>query len=129
MCGCRLWIWSLVEARLSERTKAIIVNSPNTPTGRVMTAGEAETVRRIAVDNDLYVISDEMYEDLIFEGEHIALAALEGMGERTVTVNGHSKAYAMTGWRLGWAAGPEAVIGLAAKFQRAERVPAKGEPS
>lgn len=106
-----------IEKCLTERTKAILVNSPNNPTGRVMTAAEAETVCKIAIENDLYVISDEMYEDLIFEGEHITLAALRGMAERTVTINGHSKAYAMTGWRLGWAAGPEEIIGLAAKFQ------------
>jgi aspartate aminotransferase len=106
-----------IEKCLTDRTKAILVNSPNNPTGRVMTAEEAETLRKIAIENDLYVISDEMYEDLIFEGEHITLAALEGMADRTVTINGHSKAYAMTGWRLGWAAGPKEIIGLAAKFQ------------
>ncbi len=102
---------------ITPRTKAIMVNSPNNPTGHVISTEEAETVRRLALENDLYVISDEIYEKLIFEGEHINLASLPEMAERTITINGHSKAYAMTGWRLGWAAGPKDVIGLMAKLQ------------
>ncbi|RME84926.1 MAG: pyridoxal phosphate-dependent aminotransferase [Caldilineae bacterium] len=104
-------------AHITPRTKAILVNSPNNPTGRVITRAEAEVIREAAIEHDLYVLSDEMYEKLIFEGEHINLASLPGMAERTVTVNGHSKAYAMTGWRLGWAVGPADIIGLAAKLQ------------
>ena len=95
----------IIEAHVSPRTKAILVNSPNNPTGRVLTQAEAEAIRQAAIKHDLYVISDEIYEKLIFEGEHICLASLPGMAERTITINGHSKAYAMTGWRLGWAAG------------------------
>jgi len=106
-----------LEAHITPQTKALMVNSPNNPTGRVLTPEEAEIIRQVAIKHDLYVISDEMYEKLIFEGEHINLASLPGMAERTITVNGHSKAYAMTGWRLGWAAGPANVIGLAAKLQ------------
>ena len=106
-----------LEAHITPQTKALMVNSPNNPTGRVLTLEEAEIIRQVAIKHDLYVISDEMYEKLIFEGEHINLASLPGMAERTITVNGHSKAYAMTGWRLGWAAGPANVIGLAAKLQ------------
>ncbi len=102
---------------ITPRTKAILVNSPNNPTGRVLTTAEAEVIRQAALAHDLYVISDEIYEKLIYEGRHINLASLPGMAERTITVNGHSKAYAMTGWRLGWAAGPADVIGLAAKLQ------------
>lgn len=107
----------LLEAHITPRTKAILVNSPNNPTGRVLTSEEAEVIRQAALKHDLYVISDEIYEKLIFEGEHINLASLPDMAERTITINGHSKAYAMTGWRLGWAAGPASVIGLAAKLQ------------
>ncbi len=107
----------LLETYITPRTKAILVNSPNNPTGRVLTRAEAEAIRQIAITHDLYVLSDEMYEKLIFEGEHICLAALPGMAERTITLNGHSKAYAMTGWRLGWAAGPKDIIDLAANFQ------------
>ncbi len=106
-----------LEAHITSQTKAIMVNSPSNPTGRVLTKAEAEVICQAAIKHDLYVISDEMYEMLIFEGEHINLASLPGMAERTITVNGHSKAYAMTGWRLGWAAGPANVIGLAAKLQ------------
>lgn len=107
----------LLAAHISPRTKAILVNSPNNPTGRVLSPAEAEVIRQAAIEHDLYVISDEIYEKLIYEGRHINLASLPGMAERTITVNGHSKAYAMTGWRLGWAAGPADVIGLAAKLQ------------
>ena len=104
-------------AYITPRTKAILVNSPNNPTGRVLAVAEAEAIRDAALAHDLYVLSDEMYEKLIFEGEHICMAALPDMAERTVTLNGHSKAYAMTGWRLGWATGPAKIIGLAAKLQ------------
>lgn len=107
----------LLEAHITPNTKALLVNSPNNPTGRVLTADEAEVIRLAALQHDLYVISDEIYEKLIFEGEHINLASLPGMAERTITINGHSKSYAMTGWRLGWATGPAEVIGLAAKLQ------------
>ncbi len=107
----------IIEAYVTPRTKAILVNSPNNPTGRVLTRTEAEAIRQVALAHDLYVLSDEMYEKLIFEGEHICLAALPGMAERTITLNGHSKAYAMTGWRLGWATGPQEIIDLAANLQ------------
>ena len=106
-----------IERFITPRTKAMMVNSPNNPTGHVISREEAEVVRRMALKHDLYVISDEIYEKLIFEGEHINLASMPDMAERTLTINGHSKAYAMTGWRLGWAAGPKDVIGLMAKLQ------------
>ncbi len=106
-----------VEAAITPRTKAMLVNSPSNPTGHVISQEEAALVRDLALKHDLYVISDEIYEKLIFEGEHINLASLPGMAERTITVNGHSKAYAMTGWRLGWAVGPAEIIGLMAKLQ------------
>ncbi len=102
---------------VTPRTKVIMVNSPNNPTGHVISADEAALVRELALKHDLYVLSDEIYEKLIFEGEHINLASLPDMADRTITINGHSKAYAMTGWRLGWAAGPAAIIGLMAKLQ------------
>ncbi len=102
---------------ISPRTKVMMVNSPNNPTGHVITAEEAQVVRRLALEHDLYILSDEIYEKLIFEGRHINLASLPDMAARTITINGHSKAYAMTGWRLGWAAGPKEVIGLMAKLQ------------
>ena len=94
-----------------------MVNSPNNPTGRVLTREEVDAIVTVAVRHDLYVISDELYEKLIFDGgSHISLAAQPGMAERTLTVNGLSKAYAMTGWRLGWLAGPTPIMKLAAKM-------------
>ena len=110
-------ITDAIEQAITPRTKVMMVNSPNNPTGHVITPAEAEVVRSLALKHDLYVISDEIYEKLIFEGSHINLASLPDMAERTITINGHSKAYAMTGWRLGWAAGPASIIGLMAKLQ------------
>lgn len=104
-------------AHITPRTKAIMVNSPSNPTGRVLTAEEAQAIAAIAIQHDLFVISDELYEKLVFDGRvHISLMGLLGMAERTLTVNGLSKGYAMTGWRLGWLVGPTAVMKLAAKM-------------
>jgi aspartate aminotransferase len=107
--------FALTEGRLrqglSPRTKAIIVCTPNNPTGRVLTRAEAECVARLARERDLLVLSDEIYEKLLYDGaEHLSLAALPGMRERTITLNGFSKAYAMTGWRLGYLAAPAPVV-------------------
>ena len=110
-------ITEAVAEAITPRTKLIMVNSPNNPTGHVITSEEAAIVRDLALKHDLYVISDEIYEKLIFEGAHINLASLPDMADRTITINGHSKAYAMTGWRLGWATGPADVISLMAKLQ------------
>ena len=93
------------EAALTPRTKAIILNSPSNPTGMVYTEAELREIADFAVKNDLYVISDEVYEHLIYDGKHISIASLgEEIKKRTVTINGVSKTYAMTGWRIGFAA-------------------------
>ncbi len=106
-----------LQAGLSPRTKALMVNSPCNPTGRVLTHEEVETIVAFATAANIYVITDEVYEKLIFDGrEHISLAAQPGMAERTLTTNGFSKAYAMTGWRLGWIAGPTPIMKLAARM-------------
>ena len=106
-----------LRARITERTKALMVNSPNNPTGRVLGGSEAEAIVEVAQEHDLYVISDEIYEHLVFDGhKHLSLATLPGMAERTLTVNGLSKAYAMTGWRLGWLAASPEIIRLANKL-------------
>lgn len=110
-------ITEAVAQYISPRTKVMMVNSPNNPTGHVISGDEAALIRQLALEHDLYVISDEIYEKLIFEGQHINLASLPDMADRTITINGHSKAYAMTGWRLGWAAGPKEIISLMAKLQ------------
>jgi aspartate aminotransferase len=100
-----------IEAVLTPQTRLMIVNSPNNPTGRVLTREEADAIVAVAQEHDIVVISDEIYEKIIYDGrEHLSLAAFPGMAERTLTVNGFSKAYAMTGWRLGYVAGPAPLI-------------------
>jgi aspartate aminotransferase len=98
---------------VTPRTKALIVNSPSNPTGRVLTAEEIGAIASVAITNDLYVISDEIYEKIVFGVDHRSVAALSGMAERTVIVNGFSKGYAMTGWRLGWLAAPASIASIA----------------
>jgi aspartate aminotransferase len=91
----------------NERTRAIYYNTPQNPTGIVFTADEARAVARFAQERDLVVVADEAYEDLIYDGEHVSIASLPGMFERTITVFTLSKSYAMTGWRLGYTAATE----------------------
>ncbi len=91
-----------LEKALTEKTKAILFCSPNNPTGAVLTKKDLEEIAEFAVKNDLAAISDEIYEKLIYEGEHVSIASLPGMAERTITLNGFSKAYAATGWRIGY---------------------------
>jgi len=106
-----------LRAAVTPRTKALMVNSPNNPTGRVLTQDELDAIVRVAVENDLYVISDEIYETIIFDGrQHLSPAAMPGMAERTLTINGLSKSHAMTGWRLGWLAGPTPIMKLATQM-------------
>ena len=103
--------------KVTPRTKALMVNSPNNPSGRVLTEAEVEAIVNVAIDEDLYIITDEVYEKLVFDGrKNASLAAQPGMAERTITTNGLSKGYAMTGWRLGWVAGPTPVMKLAARM-------------
>lgn len=95
---------------ITDSTKLLIVNSPHNPTGGVLDRNHAEGIAAIATEHDLTVVSDEIYEKILYEGTHHSLAALDGMHERTVTINGFSKAYSMTGWRLGYLAAPPALI-------------------
>lgn len=108
----------LLRSHITPRSKVLMVNSPSNPTGRVFTRAEIDAIVRVATEFDLFVISDEIYEHLLFDGAvHYSLAAEPGMLARTITVNGFSKAYAMTGWRLGWLAAPPPVVKLAMKLQ------------
>jgi len=93
-------------ASINSRTRLIIVNSPSNPTGSVFDRKVLEEIRDLAVDHNLFVISDEIYEKIIYDHQHVSIGSMEGMEERTVTINGFSKSYAMTGWRLGYLAGP-----------------------
>lgn len=88
--------------RINGKTKAIMINTPSNPTGSVLNFESLKIIRDIAVENDIYVISDEIYEKLIFDGKHISIASLDGMFDRTITVNGFSKSHAMTGLRIGY---------------------------
>ena len=107
-----------LEAHVTPRTKLIMVNSPNNPTGRVLSRDEIDAIVQVATKHDLYVLSDEIYEHIIYDGAvHYSLAAEPGMAERTIIVNGFSKAYAMTGWRLGWLAAPKPVAKLTRTLQ------------
>ncbi|MFL5760351.1 MAG: pyridoxal phosphate-dependent aminotransferase [Thermomicrobiales bacterium] len=100
-----------LEAAITSRTRGLLVNSPNNPTGRVLDQSELGAIVHVSQRHDLLVFTDEMYEKIIYDGhKHISLASLPGMHERTLTFNGLSKAYAMTGWRLGYVAGPRAFI-------------------
>jgi aminotransferase len=103
--------------RVDKNTKAIIINSPNNPTGSVLTKGDIEGLAQIARENDLIVISDEVYEKIVYDDvHHISIASLPGMYERTITINAFSKTYAMTGWRLGYAIAPAEIITQMAKL-------------
>lgn len=107
-----------LEQHITAKTRLIMVNSPNNPTGRVLTRDEIDAIVHVATTHDLYVVSDEIYEHIVYDGHvHYSLAAEAGMAERTIIVNGFSKAYAMTGWRLGWLAGPQPIVKLARIYQ------------
>ncbi len=107
-----------LRACITPKTKLIMVNSPNNPTGRVLTRSEIDAIVTVAKEFDLYVLSDEIYEHILYDGAvHYSLAAEPEMAERTVIINGFSKAYAMTGWRLGWLAGPAPITKLARIMQ------------
>lgn len=100
-----------LKAAITSKTKLIILCSPSNPTGSVYTKEELEALAKIVLEhNDLFVLSDEIYEHINYIGCHASIAACEGMNERTIICNGVSKAYAMTGWRLGWVAAPEWII-------------------
>jgi aspartate/methionine/tyrosine aminotransferase len=99
-----------LRAAFDKNTKAIIVNTPNNPTGKVFTQAELGLIRDLCVEFDVLAITDEIYQHILYDGtEHISLASLEGMRDRTVTINGMSKTYSVTGWRVGWAVATEKI--------------------
>ncbi|NMX22130.1 pyridoxal phosphate-dependent aminotransferase [ANME-1 cluster archaeon GoMg4] len=99
-----------IEERITERTKAVILSYPNNPTGATLRRKDLEEIADVANEHDLLVISDEVYGRLTYDGTHVCFSALNGMRDRTILLNGFSKAYAMTGWRLGYAAGNKELI-------------------
>jgi aspartate aminotransferase len=107
-----------LEESITGKTRVLILNSPSNPTGAVYSRGELEALAEVLRRHpEVLVVSDEIYGQVIYDEEHVAFASLNGMFERTVTVNGFSKAYSMTGWRLGYLAGPEWLVRAAAKVQ------------
>jgi aspartate aminotransferase len=96
--------------RVTDKTRLIVLNSPQNPTGGVLEKSDLEAVAEVALERDLWVLSDEIYSRLIYDGEHHSIAALPGMAERTIILDGFSKTYAMTGWRLGYGVAPASLI-------------------
>ena len=99
-----------LEGAITDRTKIVVLPFPNNPTGAVMTREDLAEIVPVILEHDLYVISDEIYSELTYCGDHVSIASFPGMLERTIVINGFSKSYAMTGWRLGYACGPKKIL-------------------
>ena len=99
-----------LKSAITPKTKLLILPYPNNPTGAIMEKDDLEQIAKIIIENDIYVMSDEIYSELTYKGKHISIATLPGMKERTILINGFSKSYAMTGWRLGYACAPKEII-------------------
>ena len=95
---------------ITDKTKMVVLPFPNNPTGAIMTHEELQIIADVIKEHDLFVLSDEIYSELSYQGDHVSIAAIPGMKERSVVINGFSKSYAMTGWRLGYAVGPKEII-------------------
>ena len=95
---------------ITDKTKILVLPYPNNPTGAIMEREDLEKIAEIVMEKDLFVLSDEIYSELSYKGDHVTIASIPGMKERTILINGFSKAYAMTGWRLGYACGPREII-------------------
>jgi len=104
------WTTEDLEAAFSERTRLVVVNSPQNPTGRVYTREELSTIASLCQRHDVLCLSDEVYEHMVYEGEHLPIATLPGMKERTLTLNSTGKSFSLTGWKIGYATGPAEVI-------------------
>ena len=99
-----------LEEKITDKTKILVLPFPNNPTGAIMRREDLEAIREVIIEHDLYVLSDEIYSELTYQEKHVSPASLPGMWERTLTINGFTKAYAMTGWRLGYICGPEVIV-------------------
>ena len=99
-----------LEAAITPRTKILVLPFPNNPTGAVMTKEDLAPIAKAVIEHDLYVVSDEIYSELTYSGQHCSIASLPGMRERTLVINGFSKGFAMTGWRLGYVCGPARIV-------------------
>ena len=99
-----------LEEAITDKTKLLVLPFPNNPTGAIMERKDLEEIAEVILRHDIFVMSDEIYAELTYNGKHVSIAQLPGMKERTILINGFSKAFAMTGWRLGYACGPAAII-------------------
>ena len=99
-----------LKSKITPRTKLIIINSPHNPTGGILKEGDIRAIAKMALEHNLFVFSDEVYEDIIYEGKHFSIASLPGMLDKTILLSGFSKSYAMTGWRLGYAVMPPELV-------------------
>ena len=95
---------------ITDKTKILVLAFPNNPTGAIMERKDLEEIAKVVIEKDIYVVSDEIYAELTYKGKHISIAEIDGMRDRTILINGFSKAYAMTGWRLGYACGPKEIV-------------------
>lgn len=108
-----------LRAAITEKTKILILPFPNNPTGAIMGREDLEEIARVCIENDIYVMSDEIYSELTYnEKGHVSIAEIDGMAERTILINGFSKSFAMTGWRLGYACGPEKIVAQMTKIHQ-----------
>ncbi|MCM1087363.1 MAG: aminotransferase class I/II-fold pyridoxal phosphate-dependent enzyme [Muribaculaceae bacterium] len=107
-----------IEAAVTDKTKILILPFPNNPTGAIMEKKDLEAIAEVIIKHDIFVISDEIYSELTYKDKHVSIVEIPGMQERTILINGFSKAYAMTGWRLGYACGPREIIGQMLKIHQ-----------
>ena len=105
-------------AAVTDKTMILVLPFPNNPTGAIMEKKDLEEIAEVCIEKDLFVLSDEIYAELSYKGDHVSIASLPGMRERTILINGFSKAYAMTGWRLGYACGPAEIIAQMTKIHQ-----------
>ena len=113
----RLTKQELLDA-ITDKTKILVLPFPNNPTGAIMERKDLEDIAEVCIEKDIFVLSDEIYSELSYKGEHVSIASLPRMKERTILINGFSKAYAMTGWRLGYACGPQEIISQMTKIHQ-----------
>lgn len=108
-----------IKDKITDKTKLLILPFPNNPTGAIMERADLEKIAQLVIEHDLMVLSDEIYSELTYgDNTHVSVACIDGMKERTVVINGFSKSYAMTGWRLGFACGPEEIISMMTKLHQ-----------
>ncbi|MBR6162415.1 aminotransferase class I/II-fold pyridoxal phosphate-dependent enzyme [bacterium] len=107
-----------LKSKITDKTKCLILPYPNNPTGAILEGNDLKEIAKVCIENDIYVLSDEIYGELTYKDKHISIASIEGMKERTVLINGFSKAYSMTGWRLGYACAPQHILSQMLKIHQ-----------